>query len=395
MPRNPKSLALYVVVAFVIVFFLTPPSSADIPQIISYQGKVTDSGGTPVPDGSYAMRLSIFDTPSGGASVWYSGTVSVQITGGIFNILLGESPQPPIDLSFDEDYWLNVWIEGETQTPRQRLCSNSYAYMASGLVPGTAISGSVTTGTSAALVATNTSSTGTTHGLWGQNFSTEGAGVRGDAFATSGPNYGVRGACQSTAGAGVYGSASATIGTTYGVYGWSTSTSGRGVYGAVSATTGTNYGVYGIAMSPSGYAGYFDGNARVTGDLTVDGSLSGPGIGDITAVNAGSHLGGGGTSGNVTLYLNVPLTLQDSSGGHMIKGTNTSTTGAAYGVVGQTASTDGQAIYAWATASTGTTRGVFGEVASTEGSGVRGLATANSGPTRGVSGSSSSTGSGS
>jgi hypothetical protein len=375
----------------VVMFTLSSSSSADIPQLINYQGKVTDSGGAPVTDGTYAMRFSIYDVATGGTSIWYSGVVSVQVTGGIFNVLLGESPQPAITLPFDEDYWLSVWIDGDTQTPRQRLGSVGYSYMASGVVPGTAISGSVTTGTSAALTGINTSATGSTYGLHGQSFSTEGAGVRGDAFATSGPAYGVRGACQSTSGAGVYGSASASTGTTYGVYGWSTSPSGRGVYGAASATTGTNYGVYGIAISPSGYAGYFDGNAKVTGDFTVDGSVSGPGIGDITQVNAGSHLGGGGTSGNVTLYLDVPVTLQDSSGGHIIKGTNTSTTGAAYGVVGQTASTDGEAVHAWATASTGVTRAVYGEVASTEGTGVRGVASANTGFTRGVSGSSSST----
>jgi len=199
MTHRGSLLTLVVCLAIVHLSFFASPSLADIPQVISYQGKVTDSGGTPVPDGSYGMRFNIYDVATGGTSLWYSGVVSVQVAGGVFSVLLGESPQPAIDLPFDEDYWLNVWIDGDTQTPRQRLCSNGYAYMASGLVPGTAISGSVTTGTSAALIATNTSSTGSTYGLWGQNFSTEGAGVRGDAFATTGPNYGVRGACQSTA----------------------------------------------------------------------------------------------------------------------------------------------------------------------------------------------------
>ncbi len=59
--------------------------------------------------------------------------------------------------------------------------------------------------------------------------------------------------------------------------------------------------VYGICTG--GYAGYFNGDGRFTGDLTVDGTLNAPGLGDITGVTAGSGLDGGGTSGNVQLYV--------------------------------------------------------------------------------------------
>lgn len=90
---------------------------------------------------------------------------------------------------------------------------------------------------------------------------------------------GILGSASGTGASGVYG-----INTTYGDYGI------LGYYG---------FGVYGY--SSGGYAGYFSGNARVTGNLAVDGSVTGSGIGDITGVTAGTGLSGGGTSGGVTL----------------------------------------------------------------------------------------------
>lgn len=90
---------------------------------------------------------------------------------------------------------------------------------------------------------------------------------------------GILGSASGTGASGVYG-----INTTYGNY---------GILGY------DNYGVFGYSLS--GYAGYFQGNSLVTGNLTVNGTISGPGIGDITAVNAGTGLTGGATSGAATL----------------------------------------------------------------------------------------------
>lgn len=273
------------------VFVFTSSSLADIPKVINYQGKVTDSGGTPVPDGNYQMRFRVMDAPAGGTTLWDSGFQTVPVSGGVFNVLLGESPQPALDIEFAEDYWLLVTFEGTNQTPRQQFASAGYAYMASGLVPGTQVSGAVTSGNFAAIYCYNTATSGTNYGVYGRSSSTSGRGVYGYASATSGTNYGIHGRSNSTSGMGVYGFAtatsgityggrfetsstsgraiygyaSATSGTNYGVRGQNSSTSGRGVSGYASANSGTNYGVHGATNSPSGYGVYYSGGLGGTG----------------------------------------------------------------------------------------------------------------------------------
>ncbi|UCD18103.1 MAG: hypothetical protein JSV44_04115, partial [Candidatus Zixiibacteriota bacterium] len=51
-------------------------SNAEVPEMINYQGRVTDSEGDPL-TGDYWMTFSIWDDPEAGEMLWHSNPRSM------------------------------------------------------------------------------------------------------------------------------------------------------------------------------------------------------------------------------------------------------------------------------------------------------------------------------
>ena len=109
-----------------IVILLTALTAmGQIPQTISYQGVLTDNNGTLVPEGDYSISFNLYNVSTEGSSLW-TETQTVTITNGIFNVKLGEVN--PLDLPFDEVYWLGIIIDGGTElSPRIEFTSSAYS----------------------------------------------------------------------------------------------------------------------------------------------------------------------------------------------------------------------------------------------------------------------------
>lgn len=129
--KKISSLAMVLVLLGVAVVYggeRNSSASSSIPHLINYQGVLTTPAGTPVLDGTYDILFSIYDAAQGGNLEW-DHTYSVTVTKGLFNIILGESE--PIDLPFDEDYWLEIKVGNDPPlSPRIRITSVGYAYRA-------------------------------------------------------------------------------------------------------------------------------------------------------------------------------------------------------------------------------------------------------------------------
>jgi hypothetical protein len=102
---------------------------AAIPHQLSYQGMLTQSDGiTPVADGTYSIRFSIWDDATLGSELW-NETQSVQVSKGLLNVNLGSGT--PLGLAFDKYYWLEIKVGADPKlSPRTKLTSVGYAFMA-------------------------------------------------------------------------------------------------------------------------------------------------------------------------------------------------------------------------------------------------------------------------
>jgi hypothetical protein len=115
---NTVLLGLTVVVVLFLSFFGSV--EAQINPQINYQGKLTNSSGVAVPNGTYNMRFWLIgsSTAATTSALWseeLTGASKVQVTNGLFSIMLGSST-PLTTVDFNQTLYLGVEIGG-TSTP--------------------------------------------------------------------------------------------------------------------------------------------------------------------------------------------------------------------------------------------------------------------------------------
>ena len=100
---------------------------SQVPQLINYQGILTDNAGDAI-SGTRSIQFLIYDAATSGSLLW-SETQSVDVEDGLFNILLGSVIPLPHELFEGPDRYLAIKVETDSEMlPRQRLASVGYAF---------------------------------------------------------------------------------------------------------------------------------------------------------------------------------------------------------------------------------------------------------------------------
>jgi hypothetical protein len=120
-----RSLVLALVLSMAL---LSTAALADVPGLISYQGTLTDDGGVAL-DTTVAMTFSIYPDSNAGPQLWTETQPSVEVTDGLFNVLLGRVIPLSDAVFLESERWLGVQVGGDPEmTPRQRIGSVAYAF---------------------------------------------------------------------------------------------------------------------------------------------------------------------------------------------------------------------------------------------------------------------------
>lgn len=366
-----KSYAIWIL-TLACAFTLATSAFAEVPHLINYQGTITDASG-PV-DGPYDLTFNIYPDTLGDTAIWTEEHYGVEVTYGLFNVILGSiNPFPASLFQNNDELWMGTAIDSDPVVPRMRIISVPWALRAN--VADTAM-------TMAELPEHSHHSLDAADGdpadaVYVNNEGNVGIGTTPDPnyklylYLNSNnwaklvsPSTGVSGRGLSngvvgTGGSGVYGYSAWGDG----AYPYDDAVGVRGVgcqWGVVGIGNGTclrpGAGVLGVSEDANTYAGWFKGDVKVEGTGTMSASTSGS---VLSVVNNG---GGDG------IY--VEATANEICGGRF-KATG-------IGSEGVHGEANGTGVYGLATCPTGGV-GVCGVATGTDGKGVEGIATVTNG----------------
>lgn len=117
------------------VFLYTRGSThAAASSTLNFQARLLDASGQLVADGSYNIQFNLYTTPTGGTSLWtetrsVSAAQGVTVKNGYFSVSLGEVTAFPGTISWDQELWLGMTVQGTSSCVFNSTCTPADAEM--------------------------------------------------------------------------------------------------------------------------------------------------------------------------------------------------------------------------------------------------------------------------
>ena len=376
---------------FVVFCFLTVVILAQVPQLLNYQGRLTDDKGIPIIT-TTTVRFSLYQggdaaTPGSGTLCYQEDASVTPDDNGVFSHLIGSGSVISGTLDSTvfqtaDPVFLEITIDpagaSETLLPRKQIVTVGYSFKSELADDADTVDGQDSSAFSPVVhnhdpdyvnegQADSVTSAMIVDGTIVDADINASANIAGSKIDPTGLDADLLDGKDSlafvhTAGDDMTGTLNVTSPAGYAVYG---SSPKHGIYGISTDTTGTNWGVLGEGVSPGAWGVY--------------GTAPTYGVYGLATATSGTNYGVYGESAS-------------GSGGRGVYGLATATSGENNGVYGLSYSTEGRGVYGIASAASGITYGVYGETASTSdyASGVYGYASGTSGRNCGVYGKSDS-----
>jgi hypothetical protein len=118
--------AILATLTIVVIAILAVTASAQIPLNMSYQARLADNQGNPVPDSTYNMEFRFYADSTSGTPVWTESFFDVFTENGFFDVRMG----PPDLDAIGGSLFMETIINGEYLYPRQRMTSAPFSAVA-------------------------------------------------------------------------------------------------------------------------------------------------------------------------------------------------------------------------------------------------------------------------
>lgn len=129
MKRHIVLLSAVLVLVVTGLFVTAFPAAAAPPELVNYQGILTDQTGNPL-SGNHTLTFKIYrDSLSVTPIIWSETQANVPVTNGLFNVLLGRVvPLTVSALAASASRWLGVKVDADAEmAPRMRFTSVPWA----------------------------------------------------------------------------------------------------------------------------------------------------------------------------------------------------------------------------------------------------------------------------